>query len=106
MGPRAPRDRVTRGVFPMTRSRRAPYAEVSREESTAFALVAHGPPVPATEVESGDRDALEVRVFWESSPLATHHLASEGSLVLGDHEDSIARIPESALGARAVELAR
>jgi hypothetical protein len=82
------------------------FSALSHEEPTAFALVAHGPPVPTSEVEAGDEDALEVRIFWDRSALATHHLGSEGSLVIGDHEDSIAQIPEEALGAPAIELAR
>jgi hypothetical protein len=90
----------------MTRSRVALCAEISPEEPNAFVLVAHGPPVVASEVEAEDSDALEVRVFWERAPLATHHLGSQGTLVIGDHEDSIAQIPESALGAPVVELAR
>jgi hypothetical protein len=89
-------------------------AEVSSEsepphggdESTAFVLVAHGPPVSSSEVESTDRDALEVRVFWDRAMLATHFIGHDGSIVVGDHEDSIARIPESALGATALEIAR
>jgi hypothetical protein len=90
----------------MTRSQDPPFSQVSHEEPTAFVLVAHGPPVPASEVEAGEADALEVRIFWDRSHLATHHLGSSGSLVIGDHEESIARIPESALGAPSFELAR
>jgi hypothetical protein len=76
------------------------------DESTAFVLVAHGPPVSSSEVESSDADALEVRVFWDRAMLATHFVGREGSVVVGDHEDSIARIPESALGVTALEIAR
>ena len=100
----------------MTRFHRPPFADVSSaresepdphaEESTAFVLVAHGPPIPASEVESNEKDALMVRVLWDRAPLAVHYLESEGSVVIGDHEDSIARIPESALGAPAFEVAR
>jgi hypothetical protein len=90
----------------MTRSRNPARTQVCHEAPTAFVLVAHGSSVPTSEVEAGDEDALEVRIFWDHSHLATHHLGPFGSLVIGDHEDSIARIPESALGSPAIELAR
>ncbi len=89
----------------MTRSH-MPFAEHSEEESTAFVLVAHGPAVPASEVEQVEKDALEVRVLWERALLSTHYLESEGAIVIGDHEDSIARIPEVALGQAALEVVR
>jgi hypothetical protein len=90
----------------MTRSLHTPFSEHADEESTAFVLVAHGPAVQTNEVEEIETDALEVRVFWERSLLSTHYLESEGAIVIGDHEDSIARIPEIALGRAALEVVR
>jgi hypothetical protein len=67
--------------------------------------VGHGPPVPETEVERSETDSLEVRLTWESSLLATRFLGRRGSVVIGDHVDSIARIPSEALGCDSFEIA-
>jgi hypothetical protein len=72
---------------------------------TSFALVGQGPPVPAAEVERSEKDSLEVRVLWDSNVLATHFLEQTGSIVIGDHEESIALIPSAALGSDSFEIA-
>ncbi len=74
-------------------------------ETTSFALVGHGPPVPAAEVERSEKDSLEVRVMWDSNVLTTHFLGQSGSIVIGDHEESIALIPSEALGNDSFEVA-
>jgi len=91
----------------MTRSSHiaAQFAPTLSTETTSFALVGHGPPVPAVEVERSERDSLEVRVMWDSNVLATHFLERRGSIVIGDHEESIALIPSESLGSDSFEVA-
>ena len=91
----------------MTRSSHiaAQFAPTLATETTSFALVGHGPPVPAVEVERSERDSLEVRVMWDSNVLATHFLERRGSIVIGDHEESIALIPSESLGSDSFEVA-
>jgi len=91
----------------MTRSSHiaAHFAPATSTETTSFALVGHGPPVPAVEVERSERDSLEVRVLWDSNVLATHFLERSGSIIIGDHEESVALIPSESLGSDSFEVA-
>lgn len=91
----------------MTRSSHiaAYFAPSTSTETTSFALVGQGPPVPAAEVERSEKDSLQVRVLWDSNVLATHFLERRGSIVIGDHDQSIAMIPRDALGSESFEIA-
>jgi hypothetical protein len=82
-----------------------PSASPPSTETTSFALVGQGPPVSAAEVERSETDSLEVRVLWDSNVLATHFLEQTGSIVIGDHQESIALIPSDALGSDSFEIA-
>ncbi|HKQ68723.1 MAG TPA: AgmX/PglI C-terminal domain-containing protein [Polyangiaceae bacterium] len=86
----------------MSRSKRIAVPDHSPTiETVTFAMVPQGPPISASEVEETEENALEVRVLWEQTMLATRLLQGKATAVIGDHRDSIAFIPAALLGGAA-----